>query len=233
MLQAARTQDRSRNRRRCSPRTRPSATRPPCCPRRGPATWPASGDAASVALSAVAALSRRASTPPCASPLTGSPSVRRRHTLTESTKAWAGHAACMDARHGCRVAVRHKHGHPYVDDLMKRWKEGGQPLWTESRKAASSRRSSALDQPFSLTVARPRAEAQLDAAAVPALLGAPAAVFRRLGSAERRERLAALAGRRVVASLYAGIGHGAAVHIAAVRLLDAEAPPQSKQRRGR
>jgi len=76
------------------------------------------------------------------------------------------------------------------------------------------------------------ADAHLDAAAVPALLGAPAAVIRRLCSLERRERLAALAGRRVVASLYAGVGHDAAVHVAAVRLLDAEAPPSvQKQHR--
>ena len=68
------------------------------------------------------------------------------------------------------------------------------------------------------------ADAQLDAAAVPALLGAPAAV-RRLGSAERRERLAALVGRQVIASLYALAGDDAAVLIAAVRLLDTGAPP--------
>ena len=61
---------------------------------------------------------------------------------------------------------------------------------------------------------------------MPALLGAPAAVIGRLDSAERHEQLAALAGRHIIASLYAGVGQNATVHVAAVRLLDAEALPQ-------
>ena len=74
--------------------------------------------------------------------------------------------------------------------------------------------------PLQLCVSR--ADAQLDAAAVPALLGAPAAVLRKLGSAARHEQLATLAGRRVIASMYAGVGSDSAVHIAAVGLLDAD-----------
>ena len=71
------------------------------------------------------------------------------------------------------------------------------------------------------------ADARLDAAVVPALLGAPAAALRTQSSAERHAQLAALAGRRVVASLYAGVGPGAGAHIAGVRLLnDADALPR-------
>jgi hypothetical protein len=64
------------------------------------------------------------------------------------------------------------------------------------------------------------AEAHVDAAAVPALLGTPAAVLRKLSAADRQEQLAALAGRGLMVSVYCDSVQDGCVHIAAVRLLD-------------
>ena len=68
-----------------------------------------------------------------------------------------------------------------------------------------------------------RADALVDPAAVPALLGAPAAVMRKLSADDRQGRLAALVGRQVIASLYASCEPDGAARVAAVRLLDVEA----------
>ena len=64
------------------------------------------------------------------------------------------------------------------------------------------------------------ADAEVDTAAVPALLGAPAAALQKLSAASRQVQLAALAGRRLMASLYCGSQQDGSARIAAVRLLD-------------
>ena len=60
----------------------------------------------------------------------------------------------------------------------------------------------------------------MDAAAVPALLGAPAAVLRKLSAASRQEQMAALAGHQLTASVYYSSVQDGSVRIAAVRLMD-------------
>jgi len=126
-------------------------------------------------------------------------------------QAPAGHPCIGRATTGCEMPRR-----ATLDWTQSRLRCGAQPRVLHISPAVMGDRCAL------------RADARLDAAAVPALLGAPAAILRRLSTAERCGRLAALAGRKVIASLYVGVGQDSVVHVPAVRLLDAEAVPKSR-----